>query len=118
MAIAVVGTPGSGKSTFIQHALDLKKSPTATMSSKKVSLEGVVSLLRVHEFNLHAVDIAHDGTIQWPCPDSEETVGQINGIVVIYSISDASSTKLIPSFLRESIVSPAIAVVVRILLAR
>ncbi|KAL8840684.1 MAG: hypothetical protein Q9176_003709 [Flavoplaca citrina] len=71
------------------------------MSSKKVSLEGVVSLLRVHEFNLHAVDIAHEGTIQWPCPDSEETVGQINGIVVIYSISDASSTKLIPSFLQR-----------------
>ncbi|KAL9038973.1 MAG: hypothetical protein Q9180_002809 [Flavoplaca navasiana] len=112
VAIAVVGTPGSGKSTFIQHALDLKKSPTATVSSKKVSLEGVVSLLRVHEFNLHAVDIAHEGTIQWPCPDSEETVGQINGIVVIYSISDASSTKMIPSFLRACATSAFPAVLV------
>ncbi|KAL8990892.1 MAG: hypothetical protein Q9169_008003, partial [Polycauliona sp. 2 TL-2023] len=100
IALAVVGTPGSGKSTFIQHALDLKKTPTSTVSSKKVSLEGVVSLLRIHEFNIEAVDTGHEGTLQWPQPGGEEIACRIDGTVIIYSISDASSTKMIPSFLR------------------
>lgn len=102
MALAVVGTPRSGKSTFIQHALDLKKLPTAAVSSKKVSLEGVVSLLRIHEFNVNDIDLTSGGTPQWPHLDGKETTSPINGAMVIYSISDASSTKLIPSFLRES----------------
>ncbi|KAL8674707.1 MAG: hypothetical protein Q9168_000865 [Polycauliona sp. 1 TL-2023] len=74
--------------------------PTAAVSSKKVSLEGVVSLLRIHEFNIQAVDVEHEGTLQWPCPDGEEMENRIDGTVVIYSISDAGSTKMIPSFLQ------------------
>ncbi|KAI4220152.1 MAG: hypothetical protein LQ349_008161, partial [Xanthoria aureola] len=100
VALAVVGTPGSGKSTFIQHALELKKLPTAAVSSKKVSLEGVVSMLRIHEFNICDVNIAVEGTLQWPHMHGEEVASHIDGTMVIYSISDASSTEMIPSFLR------------------
>ncbi len=98
----MVGTPGSGKSTFIQHALELKKLPTAAVSSKKVSLEGVVSMLRIHEFNICDVNIAVEGTLQWPHMDGEDVASHIDGTMVIYSISDASSTEMIPSFLRKS----------------
>ncbi|KAL8767419.1 MAG: hypothetical protein Q9209_006067 [Squamulea sp. 1 TL-2023] len=94
VALAVVGTPGSGKSTFIQHALDLKKLPTAAVSSKKVSLEGVVSLLRIHEFNVHDIDLTIGGTPQWPHLNGEETTSPINGTMVIYSISDAKFPRI------------------------
>ncbi|KAL8908729.1 MAG: hypothetical protein Q9171_005315, partial [Xanthocarpia ochracea] len=100
ITLAVVGTSCTGKSTFVQHALDLKRIPTAAVSSKKVSLEGVVSLLRIYEFNIHDVDITLQGNPQWPRLDGEDTKNQIDGIMVIYSISDVSSTKLIPSFLQ------------------
>ncbi|KAL8916183.1 MAG: hypothetical protein Q9172_006414 [Xanthocarpia lactea] len=100
ITLAVVGTSCTGKSTFVQHALDLKRIPTAAVSSKKVSLEGVVSLLRIYEFNIHDVDITLQGNPQWPRLDGEDTKNQIDGIMVIYSISDVSSTKFIPSFLR------------------
>ena len=112
ITLAVVGTSCSGKSTFVQHALDLKRIPTAAVSSKKVSLEGVVSLLRIYEFNILDVDITLQGNPQWPRLDGYDTKSQIDGIMVIYSISDVSSTKFIPSFLRESCAPLVLAVLV------
>lgn len=100
--LAVVGTPGSGKSTLIQHALDLKSLPTSRISTKKVSLEGVVSSLRIYEFNLHDISVTSEGTPCWPSKDGNGIASQIEGILVIYSITDISSAKPIPAILRES----------------
>lgn len=102
VALAVLGTPGSGKSTFVQHALDLKRPSKGAMSTKKVSLEGVVSLLRIYEFNIFDVDITSEAAPQWPHPLGEDNPSQIDGVMLIYSISDASSTKPIPPLLRKS----------------
>ncbi|KAL8727835.1 MAG: hypothetical protein Q9166_005781 [cf. Caloplaca sp. 2 TL-2023] len=101
VGLAVVGVPSSGKSTFIQHALDLKKPPTSAVSTKKVSLEGIVSLLRIHEFNIHDVDITPDGTPQWPRLKGMDASSQIDGTMIVYSISDAGSIKSISTLLRE-----------------
>lgn len=72
-----------------------------------------MSLLRIHEFNICDVDIELEGTLRWPHLEDEEIASHIDGTVVIYSISDASSTKLIPSFLRESNAPSVFAVLVR-----
>lgn len=101
VALAVIGTPRSGKSTFVQHALDLKKLPTSRVSAKKVSLEGVVSVLRVHEVDAHEIEVASDGTLHWPLVDDGGSTGKIDGVLVIYSTSDVGSTKPLPALIRE-----------------
>ncbi|KAL8650858.1 MAG: hypothetical protein Q9210_003577, partial [Variospora velana] len=100
LALAVVGTSGSGKSTFIQHALDLKKLPSSRISTKKVSLEGIISILRIHEFDAGEVEIAPDGALSWPLIDASEATNEIDGAVVVYSITDVGSTKPLPELLR------------------
>ncbi|KAL8812520.1 MAG: hypothetical protein Q9200_000955 [Gallowayella weberi] len=101
VGLAVIGTPGSGKSTFVQHALDLKKCSKASPSTKKVSLEGVVSLLRIHEFNILDVDITPEGLPKWPHMSGQGTPRQIDGVIMVYSINDSSSTSPIPRLLRS-----------------
>ncbi len=101
IAIAVVGAPRSGKSTFVQHALDLKKLPTSRVSAKKVSLEGVVSILRIHEIDAHEIGITSQGTPCWPLVDDDENAIKVDGVLVIYTIGDTDSTKPIPPLLRE-----------------
>ncbi|KAL8798075.1 MAG: hypothetical protein Q9182_006975 [Xanthomendoza sp. 2 TL-2023] len=100
VGLAVIGTPGSGKSTFVQHALDLKKCAKASPSTKKVSLEGVVSLLRIHEFDIFDIVITSEGLPQWPHMSGQSTPCQIDGVIMVYSINDSSSTSPIPRLLR------------------
>ncbi|KAL9031512.1 MAG: hypothetical protein Q9196_000450 [Gyalolechia fulgens] len=91
--------PRSGKSTFIQHALDLEKTPSSKVATKKVALEGVVSILEIHEFNVHEIEINSDGTPRWPENTAVNITGKVNGILLIYSIKDVASTKPVPSVL-------------------
>lgn len=101
IALAVVGMPRSGKSTFVQHALDLKKLPTSRISTKKVSLEGVVSILRIHEFDPHDIEITSRGTPFWPIIEGGGSPVEIEGALVIYNISDVGTTRPLPALLRE-----------------
>ncbi|KAL8967290.1 MAG: hypothetical protein Q9197_005508 [Variospora fuerteventurae] len=100
IALGVVGTSGSGKSTFIQHALDLKKLPNSRTSTKRVSLEGIISVLRIHEIDAVEVEVAPDGALSWPLVDASGNTYEIDGAVVVYSITDVGSTKPLPELLR------------------
>ncbi|KAL8721509.1 MAG: hypothetical protein Q9225_001808 [Loekoesia sp. 1 TL-2023] len=101
VVLAVIGTPRSGKSTFIQHALDLKRLPSSKISTKKVSLEGIVSVLQIHELNVHKIDTYSDGTPLWrPEHTDEDITDKVDGVVVVYNINDLASTKPIPAVLR------------------
>lgn len=101
ITLAVVGAPRSGKSTFVQHALDLKKLPTSRISAKKVSLEGIVSTLRIHEIDTHEIEITSQGTPCWAPVDEDENASNVDGVLIIYSISDLASTKPVPALLSE-----------------
>ncbi|KAL9001886.1 MAG: hypothetical protein Q9188_005159 [Gyalolechia gomerana] len=105
VVLAVVGMPRSGKSTFIQHALDLKKTPSSKVATKRVSLEGTVSILEIHEFDMHEIEINSDGTPHWPENAADDITGKVNGVLVIYSIEDIASTKPIPTVLRTAMPS-------------
>ncbi|KAL8839768.1 MAG: hypothetical protein Q9170_001579 [Blastenia crenularia] len=108
VVLAVVGTPHAGKSTFIQHALDLREPPSSKISTKKVSLEGAVSVLQVHELNTHDMEIKCDGTPHWPQDSPICAANYFDGAIVIYSVKDIASTVQIPAVLRTpvSCISP------------
>ena len=102
--LAVVGAAGTGKSTFMQCALDLKKPVVSMASSKKVSLEGVVSLLRLHEYQIEEVTLTTDQHIDWPPTRvGEQAIPPIDGAVILYDVMEQSSIKQIPNVLSESV---------------
>lgn len=91
VTLAVIGSARAGKSTFIQCALDLKKPVTSSYSIKKVSLEGVVYLLRLLELQVDDLRSVKDFGIQWPRTISKEATPRIDGALVLCDVMDPGS---------------------------
>lgn len=87
----MIGAARAGKSTFVQCALDLKKSGVSPSSIKKVSLEGVVSVLRLLEIQLEDVGILENHNINWPSMVGNLETPRIHGALVLCDVMDRSS---------------------------
>lgn len=96
--LAILGVSGSGKSTFVQHALDLKKAAISSVSTKKVSLEGAVFDLRLFELEFGQLNLNDDG-IDWHRTICDQSVPSVDGVLVLYSVLDANSISQIPPVL-------------------
>ncbi|MCJ1403974.1 hypothetical protein MMC11_007198 [Xylographa trunciseda] len=98
LSFAVVGSEGSGKSTFIRCALDLKKPATSPVSSKKMSLEGDVFLIKLVEIPINTLEVLAD-QIRWPDLLDQEVVPRIDGVLALYDVTERQSIRNIPKLL-------------------
>ena len=104
---AVVGSEGSGKSTFIRCALDLKKPATSPVSSKKMSLEGDVFLIKLVEIPISTLEVVAE-QICWPDILEQEAVPRIDGVLALYDVTERQSIRKIPKLLGEYIAIAAV----------
>lgn len=102
VTLAVLGGAKAGKSTFVQCALDMKEPPVSFCTTKKVSLEGTVSVLRLYEFQLENVTISEDCSIVWPRPAGDEAQPRIDGALVLFDVMDQSSLNEVADLLSKS----------------
>ncbi|MCJ1381805.1 hypothetical protein MMC17_004916 [Xylographa soralifera] len=98
---AVIGSEGSGKSTFIRCALDLKKPAASPVSSKKMSLEGDVFLIKLVEIPINTLEVVAD-RICWPEILGQEVVPRIDGVLALYDVTERQSIRKIPKLLVTS----------------
>ena len=101
--LAVLGAPAVGKSTFVRCALDLSRAPTSPISSKKVCLEGKISIVRLLELGFEDLGVAADQSIRWPTKVGDYTTPIIDGVLALYDVKDQGSIACIPALLSESI---------------
>lgn len=115
LRFVVVGAHGTGKSTFIHHALDLKKPLSLPVASKKMSLEGDVFMIRLTEIQLADVDVDEDYDISWPhqARDAAATATtatatatgdhqRIDGVLALYDVARKETLEGIPQLLSKS----------------
>lgn len=102
VSLAVLGGAKAGKSTFVQCALDMKAPPVSFCTTKKVSLEGTVSVLRLYEFQLKNVKISEDCSIIWPRLAGVEAKPQIDGALVLFDVMDQISLYEVADLLSKS----------------
>lgn len=107
VVLAVLGSPDVGKSTFVRCALDLKKVSESPVSSKKVSLEGKISVVRLIEIEIASVNITTEQKVLWPDRLGEHNVPDIDGVLAMYDVMDQNSVAPMPNILSESIRVPA-----------
>ena len=100
VTLAVVGAHQAGKSTFVQNALDLKKFSDAPLTTKKVSLEGVVSVLHLFEVSLSDVLFNSEHDLIWPGNVGGQTP-VIDGALVLYDVTNEDSLSCVTDFLSE-----------------
>lgn len=99
--LAVLGAKGVGKSTFIQHALDLRKATNGPVSSSKVALSGVTYRFQLLELEIDDVD--HSARyIKWPKYINGQLVPPIDGVFCLYDVTDQESIAEVPELLRKS----------------
>ena len=101
VVIAVLGVEAVGKSTFVHLALDLKKATTSIISSKKVSLEGSISMVRLVKVKIDDVAIEAE-SVQWPGKIGEDKIPPIDGALVMYNVLDQCSITTLPPILSKS----------------
>lgn len=102
VVICVLGADAVGKTTFVHRALDLKKAATSPISSKKVSLEGLISVVRLIELSVEDVEVKNNKLL-WPDTVGDESVPPVDGALVMYSVLDPSSVASLPPLLSEFI---------------
>lgn len=102
VTLAVLGAPAIGKSTFVRCALDLKRASTSAVSSKKVSLEGKISIVRLLELGFEDLEITADQSVRWPKKVANQNTPIIDGVLALYDVKDQHSIVRIPELLSES----------------
>ena len=103
--IAVLGASGVGKSTFMQCALDLKKTSNSPVSSKKVSLEGSISVVRLLELNMADVG-EEDDSLQWPETIGDHSLPPIDGVLLLFDVMSRKTFDALPIILGPSFSLP------------
>lgn len=101
ITIALLGAPGVGKSTFIARALDLRQPPDGWISSRKMSIDGVVYNVRLVKVAAGTLEIRGDRTISWPKDIGEQAMPSVDGSLVLYDVTNNSSINKVPELLSE-----------------
>ncbi|KAG8531102.1 uncharacterized protein KY384_004459 [Bacidia gigantensis] len=93
--IAVLGCSHVGKSTFMQCALDSKKQVFSPVLSKKVSLEGSISIVCLIEMDIKDVEV-QNGSLQWPKKVKDYLLPRIDGSLILFDITNLNSIEMLP----------------------
>jgi ABC-type Mn2+/Zn2+ transport system ATPase subunit len=98
--IAVLGTRGTGKSTFIRRALNLPDTGSSSACTRKMTIDGGYYMVRFVEMAFDHVQIGTSNTIRWPDSIDDVEVPRIDGAVTMYDVTNKLSLKLVPEILR------------------
>lgn len=96
--IAVLGSAGVGKSTFVQHSLGLDTRPTGAINARRISLGSETYLVRMLECQLD--DVVVDGTnrISWPL---DRRMPRVDAACTLYDISNKDTFEEVPVVLSK-----------------
>jgi len=101
--IAIVGTVGVGKSSFIQQSLGLATLPTSPVTSCRIAVESASFLVRMLECQLEDLIIDRDNRITWPTDPRMPTV---DAACTLYDVSNKDSYQDVPVVLSEFRLQP------------
>lgn len=107
LKFAVIGARRSGKTIFMQRALDLKRPSQSMTCCKKMSLEGRLFLITLIEVQLDESDISAEDNTEWSNPGGKFELSHVDGVLALYDVTKQESISRIPTLLSELIHSRA-----------
>ena len=90
VTIAVVGGDQAGKTTFITSALDMRHPATSRTTTKKMSLDGSVYLVRLLEIGSKEIICDPKGPI-WPRFGNDPSPPSIDGVLVLHDTTQPAT---------------------------
>jgi hypothetical protein len=97
----VLGSPFVGKSAFIQKAFNLQSPPTTAISSRKMSIDGSVYVVRLIELSFNELDLDLEGRICWPESVNGAPIPYIDGAFTLYDVMNKESLVQVPETLSK-----------------
>lgn len=92
VTIAVVGEDNAGKTSFIKCALDMKTQPSSYSTKKKMSLDGLVYIVRLLEIDTKKVKLDHyHRKVIWPRLGKDAASPNIDGVLLLHDATRADS---------------------------
>ena len=99
--LVILGHQGVGKSTFVQKALDLWALPSTSSSAKQMFLDGVIYVVRLTEVALDDIKVFDRRRVTWPNYVITKETDRIDGVLVLYDVTDQDSVTEVPEVLRK-----------------
>ncbi|KAL3463396.1 ras guanine nucleotide exchange factor domain-containing protein [Aspergillus heterothallicus] len=90
VCIAVVGGDQVGKTTFIQSALEMKHPLSSRSTTKKMSLDGTVYVVRLLKVHASEVSLGNDGKMRWPRLGNDSPA-LVDGVLLLHDASRPTS---------------------------
>ncbi|KAL1606665.1 hypothetical protein SLS60_004072 [Paraconiothyrium brasiliense] len=97
--VAVLGARGSGKSTFIRHALNLPNAGPGAVCTRKMTIDGGLYVVRFLEMSINDVQVRDQNFIKWPDTFEDLVTPRIDGAITIYDVTSEQSLARVPEVL-------------------
>ncbi|OAR02478.1 hypothetical protein LLEC1_07632, partial [Akanthomyces lecanii] len=95
--IAVIGSAGAGKSTFIQRVLGLSRPPIANPASDRLVVDNVTQGICLFELDVENFDqTASSQTMQWPKQINGHMVPRPEAALLLYDVTNSESVRPLP----------------------
>lgn len=95
--IAVIGTAGAGKSTFIQKVLGLSRPPIGSSAAVRLVVDNVTQGVCLFELDLENFDqTASSQTMQWPKQINGHIVPRPDAALLLYDVTNPESVRPLP----------------------
>lgn len=104
VTIAVIGGSQAGKTTFITSALDMRHPATSRTTTKKMSLDGSVYLVRLLEMSSREIVRDSKGPL-WPRFGNDPSPPKVDGVLVLHDTTQPAIFSEIVNLLGVSTMS-------------
>lgn len=97
--IAVIGSAGVGKSSFIQKTLGLSRPPISNASSVRMVVDNVTHMITLLELDLEHFELSPSQPIQWPKQINGHIVPRVDAALILYDVMNPETLRELPQTL-------------------
>ncbi|KAF4499080.1 aimless (aleA) [Fusarium agapanthi] len=100
--IAVIGSTGVGKSSFVQRVLGLSRPPISNASSVRMLVDNNSHAVTLLELDLEYFELNPTQPIQWPKQINGHIVPRVDAALILYDVTNHESVRELSQTLEEN----------------
>ncbi|KAF4455984.1 hypothetical protein F53441_1797 [Fusarium austroafricanum] len=97
--IAIIGSTGVGKSSFVQRVLGLSRPPISNASSVRMLVDNNSHAVTLLELDLEYFELNPAQPIQWPKQINGHIVPRVDAALILYDVTNHESVRELPQTL-------------------
>ncbi|KAL6855254.1 hypothetical protein ACO1O0_006393 [Amphichorda felina] len=97
--VAIIGSSGVGKSSFIQKVLGLSRPPISSTSSVRMVVDNITHMITLLELDLEHFELSPTAPIQWPKQINGHIVPRVDAALILYDVTNQETIRDLPQTL-------------------